>query len=501
MPEESIQNRLNSLQDNAENAPTQESREKCEIVPSKLTREELRKLRHEIISGKLSNKPVDYDHVETELSKNDTFTNILEQIFNQKNAQIPAGSVARIELALKAKGWDIDKLRTKGVDSWKVQSGKLMLMASKAGGKKEVFIMDLLPWKSLKQTAEVQEEFTHNYDLGAHDGSRKITNENLLIIDGSVDRTPYEQTAKTEKWYREKSEAAKLLMQIYSTDKTRFTPATQALIGKYIPQLSKISAQTNYVPSTFRATFEKGYTPARLFGADGIYNFLLTFQRVMDAFKNASKDIVGTKAKIALFIGDKTKNRDERYVRIHSAAAEADIFKDDGGTICEPGTEPKSLLPRVKNGNNKEHLKVTVGQGKLLPASLQFKENIDVDVASKELIKSYTTQGAGAFIEGFDRIPPAKRQEVLENIMKSIGEKDPKKAIQLMQEIVTHEKGAHEQLALDGLQANIDQAPDTNRKKFWTIQKLFFETSQAGDIDVTTGKLRMTLREKKCAKH
>ncbi|MBU1759156.1 hypothetical protein KKG31_08835 [Patescibacteria group bacterium] len=500
MAEESIQNRLDALQGDAEKKQTPEAGEKCEIVPSKLTQDELKKLRHEIIRGKISTNPTAYDHAETQLGSSDNFDTILNQIFTSKNAQVPLGSVARIEIALKAKGWDIDKLRNRGVDSWKVDNGKLMLSAPKAGGKKDIFIMDLLPWKSLKQTAEVQEEFTHNYDLGAHDGSPKTDGKGLLTIDGSVDRTPYEQTAKTEKFYREKSEAAQLLLQIYNTDKNRFTPATQTLISKYLPQLNKISTQTNFVPTAFRAAFEKGYSADQLFGADGIYNFVLSFQRVIDAFNSAQQDLVNGKAKIALFIGTKTKNRDERYVETHSVSTEPDTLKDEGGTICpqrpeisqEPGPTP---VPRVKGGKDAEHLKVTTDQGNMVPTALQFKEQIDVDVASKELLTSYTTQGAGALIEGLNRIPQNQKQNVLDKIFQNLGEKDPAKGMQLMNEIIIHEKGAQEDLVLKGLQSNIDNAPDANQKKFWTIQKLFFETSQAGDIDSTTGKLRFSFRE------
>lgn len=477
----------------------------CKEIKSPLTAKQLRDLRHEIEQGKISKKAEEYNFPETKLEKSDTLASILEKVFTQKGVKAPKGGIERIELALTANGLDLEKIKA---DSWKVEKGRLIFINSKGKSPVDVFTINLLPWTAL-DAKEGKETLTeHYYDLGVYRGAPVMENPPEMI-EGGVDATPHGLNVKQAKWYEEKVHATALLLKIYDNNKNRFDSPTQSLIAGHEKILRDLASQTNYSPAKMRTDFEKKYTKEEISGGDGVYNFVLAFQRVLDAYGKEDKRLTKPDAAtvVSLIVGKTLRKREERFVKT-VRKAEGD-GNDLPPVICDPGDEenpppkPPPIPPkkpeddtyRDRSAKDKEHLAVTTDEGKLLPSSAQFKENIDVDAASSALLESYSKTGTKALVEGLKAIPDNQKQVVLDSIFKKLGEKDPEKAFQLMKDIVKEEKGLQEDAVLAGLKENMDKAPDQNQKDFWKIQMLLFETSQAGDINAATGLQRLTMEQ------
>lgn len=335
------------------------------------------------------------------------------------------------------------------------------------------------------ENAEKRED--HFYELGKYDGAK--LEKDFNVVEGSVDATPYGPRALTPKVYKEKSEAAELLIKVYEKEggKERFMPASQQLIEKHLDMLKKLGKEKN------RATFEKGYSSDQLFSADGIYNFVLSFQRAIDAFPSADT-LEKSDCLFLLTIGTTTKNDKERYVRTFVQKKKEGGEDGGGGKSTEGGTHdkpdetgtetggevdiPEEDLPNVKIQNGDYMVATTVGSN-ILPTANKFGEiiNIDLDQESTNVIDSYTKLGIGALIEGLNRLPEAARGPVLERVFKNIGESDPEKGFLLMKEIIKNQKEAQESQLLDGLKEKIENAPE-NEKKYWQAQLALYEMGQ-----------------------
>lgn len=460
----------------------------CKEVRSSLTIEQLRALRHEIEQGKISKKAEEYNHPETKLEKSDTLASILEKIFTQKGVKAPKGGIQRIELALSANGLDLEKLNA---DAWKVEKGKLVFSKGAGAKKTEVFAMNLLPWTALEGKEKKETLVEHFYALGVYTGSPDV-NMTPDTVEGGVDATPHALKLRQAKWYEEKVHASALMLKIFDNNKDRFDTATQKLIADHEKILRDLASQTDYAPNRMKSDFEKKYTKDEVSGSEGVYNLVLAFQRVLDAYGERDKWITSPESRtvVSLVIGKTVRKKEERYVRAASKSGDDNL--DDSAEICKPGEEDKY---RDRSAKDKEHLMVTTDRGKLLPSAAQFKENIDVDVASTALLESYAKSGTRALVEGLKAIPEHQRQTVLEAIFGKLGEKDPQKAFELMKDIIKEEKGAQENAVYEGLKEKMEKAPDQNQKDFWKMQMLLFETSQAGDVDPATNQPRVTLEQ------
>jgi len=471
-------------------APKMERGAVCKEGGSPLTAEKLRALRHEIEQGKISKNAAEYNYPETRLNKNNTLSSILEAVFTQQGAKAPKSGIERIELALTANGLNLEKLKA---DAWKVDHGKLIFLSGSGKQKQEVFMINLLPWAALEGKENEETLIEHYYDLGVYKGAEAMPS-NPDVIQGGVDATRHSMEIHKPQWYKDKVTAATFLLKIYDSNKNRFDAATQKVIEAREKILRELAAQTDFSWEKMRANFEKKHTTAEVFGAEGVYNLVLSFQRILDAYDSNISWLTAPDSKtlITLVIGKDVRKKEERYVK---AIVKKGNDTDEPPVICEPPSPPEEDTYRDRSEKEAEHLAAMTDRGKLLPTSAQFKENIDPDVASNALLESYAKGGTKALVEGLKAIPDAQRQVVLDSIFKKLGEQDPEKAFNLMKEIIKEEKGAQETAVYEGLKENMDKAPDQNQKDFWHVQMLLFETSQAGDIDAATGNPRLSMRQ------
>lgn len=332
------------------------------------------------------------------------------------------------------------------------------------------------------ETLELKDE--HHYELGVYEGAE--VKEKFDTVEGSVDATPYPARLYKEKFYQDKAAAAKLLLKLYEKDQERFTESSQDLIKKHKDFLESLAKQNEFEPSKFKASFETGHSGEEIFGTDGIYNFVLTFQRVMDAFKHDEKALTESRARIHLRVGETMKSKDERYVRTFEAGGGGGGEPEPEPTP-QPEPEPKKVPEKEeeeypeKPGAKSAYLAAERGPGGLAPGSEQFTEQVKEQ--STELLDVYTSMGMVALIEGLKKVPDEQKQEVLKSIFQRLGETDPAKTFELMKEIIKHEKGEQEAAVLEGLKTNIEKAPTENKKNYWRVQLLLFENSQTDALN------------------
>lgn len=357
---------------------------------------------------------------------------------------------------------------------------------------------------ALRTNIELEPPMTHYYELGEYEDAE--VEGKYETVEGSVDGTPYPARIYKEKFYEDKAKAAKLLLKVYENQRERFTDPSQELIKKHLPMIRKLAKQNDFDPGKFKASFEKGYSAEQVFGTNGIYNFVLTFQRVMDAYAHDEANLLSSKARISLKVGEAIKSKEERYVRTVSGKGEQPSPTPAPRT--KPGTKPDTSKPKPeeypeigKQGKGKDYIVAGSGPGMLAPGAEKFLEQIDVKATSTKLIESYTATGMIALVSGLNKIPEGQRQDVLNEIFKKLGEKDPKKAFEVMKEVIKYEKGERETALVKGLQEKIETSTTENEKNYWRVQLTLFEMGQTDDKGVpklspskSQGKMREVFR-------
>lgn len=324
----------------------------CEMGKSSMTRDALNKLSQEVRARKLNEDPNHYNHTETPLKASDTVSSILKEIFAGEN--IPKSVIDRIEIQMQANGLNLNTLMTRdGVNGWQVENGRLIFLADVNGQKQGKFYINVLPWTALK-SPEVASEDIFNYDLGVYTGSPRASGA-IEHIEGSADSTPHSVDLHKPDWYKEKTVAAFAILDWYKQMPFKFDQPTQAMIKKFMPMLQPLSAQTDFTPANFRRNFESKYSNNDIFGANGIYNFVLSFQRVLDKLAGTRKgnfpvELIAPGADyfISLKIGVHIDKKDERYVKTKTRAR----FIEDVPVVCTPGGNDIIIDQPPKGGKN-----------------------------------------------------------------------------------------------------------------------------------------------------
>lgn len=124
----------------------------------------------------------------------------------------------------------------------------------------------------------------------------EITDDKVYLLLGSVDRVPFQKHYKREnlevdrygdgtktKWYEAIKEDAALFIKLKDGIETNFPQlADTAKKDRMVQIVTDISQMTDFTDAAWRTMFkDKGYTDAEIYGAEGAYNLLLSFQRAI----------------------------------------------------------------------------------------------------------------------------------------------------------------------------------------------------------------------------
>lgn len=189
----------------------------------------------------------------------------------------------------------------------------------------------------LREAVEGKEELNSQlYELGLYKSAEKVP-EGAQFIVGSVDATEHMDKEREEVWYREKAEAAQLMLAIINSKPNKFDAATQALVNANKPILKTLASQRDFIPANFKANFEAGIAKPALNGKDGVYNLVLAFQRICDFYKDGIQGVPGSGPNVNadarwqdvlqndsrtlhLNIGSTVNNEKERYTKTYYTA-------------------------------------------------------------------------------------------------------------------------------------------------------------------------------------
>lgn len=297
---------------------------------AKMHRSSFEMVRQHVGEKKLSVNPKDYEHAETKLEPTDTIDIILGKVFKNKD-NVPPYAADRIKFSFEV--MKINDLQKLGADSWSVTDGKLNFTSGTAEKKVTVFSINLLPWKPLNDRQEtLEEKDLEKYKLGDYNTGKNIPVEAQIII-GSVDATQFMDRERDEKFYKDKQAAAKLLLQFFEADKTvalkRLDPATYTMVAALEEILKELATRTYTTTSEFRTNFEKKYGE-KVLGANGVYNLVLAFQRVLDRI-GADKLLSNERIEIRLKMAGKANSEADRYSK---ALFTKDEIQDEPGKYC-----------------------------------------------------------------------------------------------------------------------------------------------------------------------
>ncbi len=301
----------------------------------------------------------------------------------------------------------------------------------------------LLKGVDVKEKREILAE--HEYDLGIYNGAVP-TDKKVDVVEGGVDATEHKHSRRTEKWYKEKTEAAKLLLKIYDDNPNRFDTVTQKIIKIIEQSLRDLAQQTDFNPKKFSKNFEKKYKSDEVFGGCGIYNITLAFQRILDIYGKNPDALQKDKTKLRLNIGAHVTQQDERYAKayalIRSGKTPKPVPPEPDEELPEPpppgppivvppgppGPPPGPLPgptpeppkppdlpppPPVPDPNltfkdfwhPAEHIMATVRSANIVPSAKQFNDSLDKDVTAHRLLYDYSAYGVNAVLSGLNLLP------------------------------------------------------------------------------------------------
>jgi len=354
---------------------------------------------------------------------------------------------------------------------------------------------------------KLTEQERHEYAIGKYKGAK--IEKKITTVVGSVDATPYSARLRSKEWYKDKSKAAKTLLEIYK--KKRLSTVSTALIKKNFKIIQDLASQKVYTPKAFKQAFESGYKHGELFSVKGVYNIVLAFQRATDAFGGSYKEILSSKCSVHLEIGSTNHEQSERFVNTYVQKSK----KENGSPVIPNGhnghkKEDKKRGQKDQGGNTNKsaYLYASTTTTGIVPGSDKFTEGIGAARTSTALIESYEGSGLEAFLVGLNAMPQEKRQGALDAVFNKLGKEDPEKAAKLLKEIINNKKDELRKGIIDQLKEKV-RAASGDEKKYWEIKLLFLDSENPGtmrkivklfgeiNIDALPEDLKVSAKEEK----
>ncbi|QQR55467.1 hypothetical protein IPG41_02850 [Candidatus Peregrinibacteria bacterium] len=143
----------------------------------------------------------------------------------------------------------------------------------------------------------------------------------------------------------------------------------------------------------------------------------------------------------------------------------------------EPGVQPLPL-----RGTKESYVYSRTENGNLIPSSRQFDEGVEFGVVTQELLKDYETFGIDPFFEGLSQLNAEDQELVLGAILEKLGQRDPAKAMQMLQELSTKTKnGVLRQMK----EMEKDPLANASTQAFWRLQSALLQGQhETGDSKV-----------------
>lgn len=170
---------------------------------------------------------------------------------------------------------------------------------------------------------------TQTFPLGSSEVSKPFAGK-ASMAEGGVDATPFSQVAKSPFWYQSQIKSADTLMKMYDSHKSQLDKDAVTFIEKNEATLRDLASQKDFSPTGFKGSFEKRHGAEDLFGANGVYNNLLAFQRIVNLYGGDSEKIVSDGTIIKFTVGSKVLAPEQRF-------AKAVLYKENS-TVKSPGT-------------------------------------------------------------------------------------------------------------------------------------------------------------------
>ncbi len=181
---------------------------------------------------------------------------------------------------------------------------------------------------------------TQTFSLGSSEVSKPFTGK-ASMVEGGVDATPFAQAAKTPAWYQTQKKSADTLLKIYDSHKSQLDKDTVTFIEKNESVLRDLASQKDFTAAGFKAGFEIRHGAQEVFGANGVYNNLLAFQRIVNLYGGDSEKIVSDGTIIKFAVGSKLMAPEQRF-------AKAVLYKENStvkSTGPTPGMDIKTPAP------------------------------------------------------------------------------------------------------------------------------------------------------------
>lgn len=173
------------------------------------------------------------------------------------------------------------------------------------------------------------------YRLGEYElkSGPKAPQDKTKLIDGSADATQWDPSKMKEGRYKKIASYASVLLDILDTDPDRFTQKTRDFL---LPKKDILTVVAGLKPSDFPEKLEKKYSFDEVFGAEGIYNIVIAFQRIVNLSGKSAKSLAKDNTiKLAISIGEHVKEEKERFAKAYGEGNITVLEAELGGSALK----------------------------------------------------------------------------------------------------------------------------------------------------------------------
>lgn len=247
-----------------------------------------------------------------------------------------------------------------------------------------------------------------NYDLGSAESTVSYAGS-ADAFEGGSDATPFMSKVHSAEWNEKQQNNAEVLLKLY--DEGKFDGASAAFIKKHEQILRDLAAQTDFDPWKFRLGFEKrhagpDFQSPELYGSNGVYNLLLSFERIFKFSGNNVGKLMKNIEWLKLTVGEKMNDRTSRYARALEFKQQSQDMQNVPGTT--PGGADSDdqkgktghLNQQIQPDNDSsyggapeiEYTEIDVDLNDLLGDDTPEIEYAEIDVDPNELLEDDTPE-------------------------------------------------------------------------------------------------------------
>lgn len=199
------------------------------------------------------------------------------------------------------------------------------------------------------KTADIEiDEGTHTYESGKA-GRKDAFSGKARQVEGGADGMAWSVMVHDAEWYQTRAEIAKVVLEAAKQPGRLEKNGTAAFVEANKEILERLASQTEFRGFKFKQNFEYRYDPKKIFGAKGVYNFLIAFDRIKAEYGGDANKLLKDDAELKVTLATQI-GAEHRFSMVHRSPAAKKVAPVKGPTQQKDDKEIKNGAPQVPQG-------------------------------------------------------------------------------------------------------------------------------------------------------